>query len=479
MADIIKSIGDIPINVDNEGLIIANAMKSAVNRETFIKRVNWQEFRMKEYQSIAYGIITAAEEGATVEPSMVSLKSRGCPIRFYLDADSIDNLLNKYKEVTANDFNVHLDTLRLDNVRASIEMAMQDSLAKTLLDPTSKLGDIEERIQLLNEIVQRGYSVSRSEFKSMDEVIDDFIIERETGVFHRTTGFRQLDELLTGGFKDKEISIICGRPSMGKSSFTLSLMKNLSNKGVVAPQFALEMPNMSITTKLLAFNSDIAIKKIAGDWEKLTSTEQDIIHNELLRLRQNQGIYLNDKPSQSLAEIREQIMLLQDKLKTTYMVVFIDLFGKIRDFQDSDNFASDYEKKLNVVQVMTRGLGVHMGLVAQIRRSTTRKNQRPKMSEIKNAGAWEEVADNIFGLHRENYDPDVAFQQQIAYGEEHSDMSFNPEDNIAELLLLKGRMSGNNKILYMYFNPITTRFGMFDSAYQHELRERMRFNEPE
>lgn len=475
MSDLNKSIGDLPVNVENEALIIVNAIKNADNREVFLKRVDYREFRLKEFQTLAYAIKAATDVGADLEPRVLALKSKSCPIRYYIDPEVVASMLTKYDEVSSRNFAEHLETLKIDNIRSELVDRIFNSLYRSVLDPTMSLSGVEERLRSMQEIVQQGYSISKSEFKTLNEVLDDFMEERESGIFHRTTGFRRLDGMLTDGLKDGQVSIVCGRPNMGKSSFLLSMQKNLANKGVFTPQFALEMPNRNLMTKLIAFNCDMPIGKIAADWKYLTSRQKEYLESELLRLRKNERILFNDKPTQGLADIREQIMLLQDRLETTYMVVGIDLFGKIRDFQSSDNFARDYEKSLNQTQVMTRDLGVHMCLVAQISRSTTRKNQRPKMNDIKNAGAWEEVADLIMAIHRDNYDPEIALQQQLTYGPEPEldEMSLNAE--VAELLILKARMSGANRIAYFLFDNVTTHFSEIDPEYQEVLQSRMQF----
>ena len=160
------------------------------------------------------------------------------------------------------------------------------------------------------------------------------------------------------------------------------------------------------------------------------------------------------------------------------MVVPIDLFGKIKDFSGSDNYARDYENKLNEVQVMARELGVHFILVAQIHREATKgKFKRPKMSNLKNSGAFEEVADIILAVHRPYYDPEVALKDYSLAGEAHQDMLEddsdlgvpNDEKNIAEVIILKQRMGAQNVIVNFEFDPMTTRFRPYDLVEQNEF----------
>lgn len=258
------------------------------------------------------------------------------------------------------------------------------------------------------------------------------------------------------------------------SSFVLSSMKNLANKGIVAAQFALEMNTTPLIHKLLAFNSQLPITKIVSNISELSEEEQAFYYAEVKRLEKNYNLFFNDKPSPSLNTIREQIMLLQDLLKTEYLVCFIDLFGKIKEFQSSDNFARDYEKNCNIIQNMTKELGVHMSLVAQIRRDVAnRKDTRPTMQDLKNSGALTEISDLIFGIHRPFYNPKTAIKTNVQESVlEQGSFNFDPSDqdaslvamqddinkNIAEIIFLKQRMGEGNKLVNFVFDPNTTCF---------------------
>jgi len=279
-----------------------------------------------------------------------------------------------------------------------------------------------------------------------------------------------LDEKLTEGLQGGQITVVCGLPGMGKSSFTLSMMKNLTNKGIYAAQFALEMPNRSLINKLVAYNTDLAVSRIVTHWDKLAGKEKERYDYELNLLQENKFMYFNDKPRQTLSTINEQAILLQDKLDTQYIVIVIDLFGKISDLQKSDNFARSYEQKLNETQIMTRNLGINTVPVAQINREVVkRKFNRPKMSDLKNAGAWEEVADLMLGVHRPYYNPEVALKQDITFGTDASNADDDPNKDLAEIIIMKQRMGLANKIVNFRFHPDTTRMSPIDAEYQDIL----------
>ena len=392
------------------------------------------------------------------------------PVRKYLEFEFIEALIENFPEVPDQNYETHLAKLRTDSVKSSLVNLIFTSLHRSVVDPRTQLSDIEMRVRELSKILEKGYSALSLDFKSMAEVVEEYKNCRDKGSNKRTTGFTLLDKLMTQGLMDEWISIIAGVASMGKSSFSLSMMNNLGNKGIYCPMFALEIPNMSLTHKLLAFNTNFAVKKVAVEWDNLTAQERKVYEHEIERLSRNQHIYLNDKPTQTLPQMREQIMLLQDKLQVQYMVMFVDLFGKIQEFQGSDNFARDYEKHCNTVQIMTRELGIHTVLVAQIVKSVMqRKFKRPTMNDLKNAGALTEVADNIFGIYRPFYDPEVALKQQLSYGMESEDMSADPNANLAEVLILKQRMGTVPQLLNYNFDPNTTRFNPIEEGYQDAI----------
>jgi len=362
------------------------------------------------------------------------------------------------------------------------------------LDPATKLSDLDEALSYAKAVIEKGFSSTKLDFQTMESIATRFEEDKSSGVDKRTTGFLQLDKYLTEGLKAGQITTVAALSAMGKSSYVLSMMKNLANLGIPSAQFALEMNSMSLFAKLLAFNTRLPISQVIKNSDKLSEEDREIYEVEISRLRRNKHIFLNDKPSQNISSVREQVMILQDFLYPNggdgYIVVPIDLFGKLRDFQGSDNFARDYEKKCNEVQIMARELGVHLILVAQINREVSkRKNKRPTMNDLKNAHALTEVSDLILGIHRPFYDPETALKYNIAYGlslqeEDYDDfddnISFdieeladeNPDKNLAEVIILKQRMGINNILINFHFDSNTTCFYPVIDNYQLKLNEK-------
>lgn len=467
---------DLPIDTDNEAIIISNAIQNAEQRRIVNRKVDYLDFRYKEYQVIAWSIKAVEDSSMDLNIDSILLKSKSCPVRYNVNFAFVQAVVDNFPVVSSSNLDEHISKLQLDKIKSELSNAFFTSIYPACLNPISDLNYLNERMKKINGILEKGFTYSQSQFKDMNTVITEWRDSKINQPGFYTTGIRQLDEELTEGLKPKGLTIICGLPSMGKSSLTLSLMNNLSNSSVFCPQFALEMDNNAIATKLASFASRIPVKIISKHYKDLNDADRKTLDFELDKLAQSKYIYLNDSPGQSLNSIKEQVMILQDKIQKEYMFVSIDLFGKIKEFLVAENFASEYEKKLNITQQMAKELGVNFGLVAQINRAVMgRKFARPKMSDLKNAGAWEEVADLILGVHRPFYDPEISLKKEIAdktskYSTHHEEddqfIEQDPDANLAEVIILKQRMGAKDKIVNFLFDPDTTRYTPIASEHQ-------------
>lgn len=80
-----------------------------------------------------------------------------------------------------------------------------------------------------------------------------------------TTGFSALDQYLDGGlvYKNKLITI-CARPSVGKTSFAVSLIRNMLARDKRILFFSLEMSCKDIIDRLVASISRVSLYNIVN-----------------------------------------------------------------------------------------------------------------------------------------------------------------------------------------------------------------------
>ena len=115
------------------------------------------------------------------------------------------------------------------------------------------------------------------------------------------TGYHKLDDI-TSGWQPSDLVIIAGRPAMGKTSFALSMAKNIAaDFQVPMAFFSLEMSNVQLVNRLISNVCEIQGSKILNgqlqqdEWERL-----DKRLNKLL----GAPLYVDDTPGLSVFELR-------------------------------------------------------------------------------------------------------------------------------------------------------------------------------
>ena len=94
------------------------------------------------------------------------------------------------------------------------------------------------------------------------------------------------------------------------------------------------------------------------------------------------------------------------------------------------------------LKLMSQEFDVHILALSQMNRAVeSRDDTRPVLSDLRESGALEQDADNVFGLYREAY-----------YDKEHTDLF-----GVAEVEVLKQRQ-GRTGIVYLGFQSDLIRF---------------------
>ena len=136
------------------------------------------------------------------------------------------------------------------------------------------------------------------------------MVERIDELYHREgssdvtgvpTGFTDLDKM-TSGMQGGDLIIVAGRPSMGKTSFSMNIGEHVAiEQGLPVAVFSMEMGAVQLAMRMLGSVGLLdqhrmrTGKLIAEDWPRVTHAVQ---------LMQDAQVYIDESPALSPMEVR-------------------------------------------------------------------------------------------------------------------------------------------------------------------------------
>ncbi|MBD2020803.1 replicative DNA helicase [Leptolyngbya sp. FACHB-36] len=249
-------------------------------------------------------------------------------------------------------------------------------------------------------------------------------------------GFYDLDAM-TQGFQKSDLIIVAGRPSMGKTSFTMNIARNVAayHKLPVAI-FSLEMSKEQLIQRLLA--SEVRIESGRLRSGRVSQQEWEPLGHAISTLSQL-PLFIDDTPSIGITEMRSKARRLQAEQGGTLGLVLLD-YLQLMD-GGGDNRVQELSKITRSLKGLARELNVPVVALSQLSRGVeSRTNKRPMMSDLRESGSIEQDADLVMMLYRdEYYNPDT------------------PDRGIAELIISKHR-NGPTGMVKLLFESQFTQF---------------------
>jgi len=219
-----------------------------------------------------------------------------------------------------------------------------------------------------------------------------------------STGFLDLDAKLGGGMRGSELIVVAGRPSQGKTAFSMNIGAHVARKGGVVAVFSLEMSAEALHQRNLANVGGIPLshildgkKIVEEDWPRLTYAVQVMSEMQMP---------VDDTSGLSLAEIVNRSRAIKRRAGRLDLIV-VDYLGLMTGgTEESQNLRiASYSAGL---KGLAKQLNAPVIALSQLNRGVEqRPNKRPNMGDLRDSGAIEQDADVILFLYRdETYNPD-------------------------------------------------------------------------
>jgi len=390
--------------------------------------------------------------------AILDLSSKGQPV----DALTVKDHLERRDELAGSGGEAYLADLinavpTSTNVRHYADIVRERSVLRDLLSVCSKVSrevydeagrDVNEHLDLAEKnilAVAENFNRSRPAFNKMGVLMVQTYKELEaryaekkavTGV---ATGFDDLDVMMAG-MQRGDLIVVAGRPSMGKTAFSMNVAQNASiradDTGVVAV-FSLEMSAQQIAMRMLAVEARVDMQHLrtgsfsASDWSRLAGASGSLAES---------AIFVDDTPSISVMEVRSKCRRLKREEKRLDLVV-IDYLQLMSGRSDSERREQEISEITRSLKGLAKELDVPVIILSQLNRSLeSRADKRPMMSDLRESGAIEQDADVIMFIYR-----DEVYNKK-------------PEnEGIAEIIVAKQR-NGPTGIVKLTFLKKYTRF---------------------
>jgi len=439
----------IPIDSNNEQYLLGHALNDP-STAVLLDDLDPKQFLFVNHRVLCECVQYALREGLTLDlDTLDSIKAKyegGAKLTLEYMGQIADVFQGK---AAAEDYAHHLKKLKADKVKDVLSVYLLPDLLSNLAKPTVQIDEVLTELATVRDFVEDQQMTSDFRFISarvVDAEHTQILKDREAGAVFQGVGYKRLDRVLTDGYCPKKMTILAGRPGMAKSAFLLNSLLRLACMGIPCAVYNLEMDHISNYDRAVAILAEVPIIFIVKARDKLTP-EMRAREKRAKEFLKHLPLYFYTASTQTIAGIRREVRILREKYHVK--VVAYDLFKKLRLRGRRNTSTADMlNESLDQMQAMGKDLDVHQILVVQIsREAERRKNKRPRMKELKDAGGYEEVADNIFFLYRPRYYQDAE--------EDQEDRDYMDTEEI-EVIVAKQRMGGGNIKVLFDFTPAMT-----------------------
>lgn len=325
-----------------------------------------------------------------------------------LKSCSLEELVDvvNFVPTTAN-FNMYLNEI--------VETSFKRQLFKAVETAKNKIQTLDDGIETVKaEVLSIINSVSvpsndKSSSKLVDIVLDtlnDLEEQYKSGeAIYKKWGFTWLDEK-SGGVKPG-FTILAARPSVGKTAFALQLGLNVAKQKSKVAIFSLEMPAAQLVHRLFCNNGTISKEYLDKPWLMDDERWRNLAKTSI----ELSGLDINifDKYF-GIEEILLKIEELNSEQGLDLVIIdYIQLMESSKNFKDS-NARVEYISRL--LKKYQQKNSLHVIALSQLNRETE-KQKFPTLANLRDCGALEQDADNVWFLHPENVEFEESKPEQI------------------------------------------------------------------
>ena len=248
----------------------------------------------------------------------------------------------------------------------------------------------------------------RREIQDIGSIITEALndiqdMQGRTGLNGVPSGFESIDRI-TMGWQPSDLIILAARPSVGKTAFSLNLVRNAAvDHHMPVAFFSLEMSAIQLAKRLMTSETGLGADKIKGG-AKLEPYEWEQMEYKLKALVKA-PLYIDDTPGLQLMEFRTKAKnLVKNKQVRLIVVDYLQLMQgppELRGMREQEVAAISRTLKMTAKE-----LNVPIIALSQLSRQAVQRQGgggKPQLSDLRESGSIEQDADMVIFIHRPDY----------------------------------------------------------------------------
>lgn len=411
MADTYESLKIPPHSIEAEQSVLGGLMLDNEAWMVIGDKISETDFYRQDHRLIFRAIAYLASQQKPLD--VITLSEWLKESRSLEDAGGLAYLATMAKDTpSAANINAYADIVREKSILRqliSVGTEITDSGYNTEGRDSRELLDQAER--KVFEIAEQGerntksFRPLKSLMKATLERIEE-LSKLNTTITGVSTGYTDLDEM-TSGLQKGDLVIVAGRPSMGKTTFSMNIAEYAAaHKKLPVAVFSMEMPAEQLTLRLLSSMGRVDQHRLRTgqltdeDWPRIATA---------VKIFADVPMFIDDSPALSPNEVRARSRRLVREHGQLGLIV-LDYLQLMQGSNKSENRTNEVSEISRSLKALAKELSTPIIVLSQLNRSLEqRPNKRPVMSDLRESGAIEQDADVIMFVYRDEvYNPDSA-----------------------------------------------------------------------
>jgi replicative DNA helicase len=395
-----------PQNIDAERAVLGGMMLAAESKEATARLINTginrEDFYREAHSKVYDAIVDLFNTDQEIDLLTVTARLENLGALEQIGGVGyLDELIDSTP--TAANIEHHAKLVKEESLRRQVILATAEANMRGY-DGTENIQELLAELQnrllaLTTSFVDNKPTLLRHLLKDQINNISE-MSKRGESITGLRTGFFDLDKY-TAGIQRGDYVIAAGRPGMGKSTLVQNITQRVAEEGETVLIFSLEMSKGNWLMRMLSSETGIDYQRLRTgflkevEWSRLTLALGKISEMKVLIDDQVDLTPLTMRAKCNAVAVEHGLGLI--------IVDHVQLMDSDRPAENRNQEMTAVSKGLKAI---ARQFNAPLIAVSQLNRSVdsrAKDEKRPRLSDLRETGSFEQDADLVMFLYRDDY----------------------------------------------------------------------------